>query len=234
MCFDGPARTAAREMWCTTATNTRTSTVPMRQPTCFDGPARTVVCYCYSYDFFGVCLGRYPPITATSVRCISGKSPRVYNNVMPCANVGSKPWHRCGCTDDTPCRLGDAGSVTFLPWFVPRTEPPAQLREVGPDRGHLLTESCSDVHLHAYRCRIGDEGGCCCGSGKPPPKYHCLYWRYLYSIEGVVAACSAAAPGVAAARAAAVTAAAAGVAAARGGGGPQEAIRPGRRWSRIV
>ena len=44
----------------------------------------------------------------------------------------------------------------------------------------------------------------------------------------------AAAPGVAAARAAAVPAAAAGVAAARGGVGPQEAIRPSRRWSRIV
>ena len=47
----------------------------------------------------------------------------------------------------TPCRLGGAGSMTFLPWFVPRTEPPVQLREVGPDRGHLLTESCSDVHV---------------------------------------------------------------------------------------
>ena len=27
-----------------------------------------------------------------------------------------KPWYRCGCTGDTPCRLGDAGSMTFLPW----------------------------------------------------------------------------------------------------------------------
>ena len=41
MCFDGPARTAAHEVWCTVATTT-TSTVPMRPPTCFDGPARTV------------------------------------------------------------------------------------------------------------------------------------------------------------------------------------------------
>ena len=45
--------------------------------------------------------------------------------------------------------------MTFLPWFVPRTEPPVQLREVGPDRGHLLTESCSDVHLHAYDVESG-------------------------------------------------------------------------------
>ena len=68
----------------------------------------------------------------------------------------------------------------------------------------------------------------------PPPKYHCLHWRYLCSIEGVAAACIAAATGVAAARAAAVAAAAAaGVAAARGGGGPQEAIRLSS-WSRIV
>ena len=39
MCFDGPARTAAHEMWCITATTTVTSTAPMRPPTCFDGPA---------------------------------------------------------------------------------------------------------------------------------------------------------------------------------------------------
>ena len=36
-------------------------------------------------------------------------------------------------TDDTPCRFGDADSMTVLPWFIPRTEPPVQLREVGPD-----------------------------------------------------------------------------------------------------
>ena len=84
---------------------------------------------------------------------------------LSCVNVGSKPWYRCGCTDDTPCRLGDAGSMTFLPWFVPRTEPPVQLHEVGSDRGHLLTERCSDVHLHVSGCRTGDEGCCCCSVG---------------------------------------------------------------------
>ena len=44
MCFDEPARTAAHETWCATATitTTTTSTVPMRPPTCFDGPARAV------------------------------------------------------------------------------------------------------------------------------------------------------------------------------------------------
>ena len=62
------------------------------------------------------------------------------------------------------------------------------------------------------------------------PKYHCLCWRYLCSIEGVAATCIASAPRVAAARAAA----AAGVTAARRGGGPQEAIRPSRWWSRIM
>ena len=67
------------------------------------------------------------------------------------------------------------------------------------------------------------------------PKYHCLCWRYLCSIEGIASACIAASPGVAAARAAAVAAAAAaGVAAARGGAGPHEAIRPSRWWSTIV
>ena len=42
MCFGGPARTAAHEMWCTTATTTTTYTVPVRLPTFFDGPARAV------------------------------------------------------------------------------------------------------------------------------------------------------------------------------------------------
>ena len=42
MCFDGPARTAAHDMWCTTANTSTTSTVPIRPPTCFDGPARAV------------------------------------------------------------------------------------------------------------------------------------------------------------------------------------------------
>ena len=62
--------------------------------------------------------------------------------------------------------------------------------------------------------------------GKPPPKYHCLYWRYLCSIAGVATACITGAPGVAAA--------AEGGAAARGGGGPQEAIQPSRSWSTIM
>ena len=55
--------------------------------------------------------------------------------------------------------------MTFLPRFVPATEPPVQFREVGPDRGYLLTESCNDVHLHVCRCRTGDEDSCCCSVG---------------------------------------------------------------------
>ena len=84
---------------------------------------------------------------------------------MPRANVGAKPWYRCGCTDDTPRRLGNVGSMPFLPWFVPRTEPPVQLRELGSDRGHLLSESCSDVHLHVCRYQTGGEDCCCCSVG---------------------------------------------------------------------
>ena len=37
-----------------------------------------------------------------------------------------------------------AARMTFLPSLVPRTEPPVQLREVGSDRGHLLTKRCSN------------------------------------------------------------------------------------------
>ena len=88
MCFDGPARTAAHDM-CTTAINTATttSTVPMRPPTCFDGAARAVAheMWCTTATVqlrvFSVCLGHYPPKTATFVllTCIYGKSPGVYN-----------------------------------------------------------------------------------------------------------------------------------------------------------
>ena len=85
--------------------------------------------------------------------------------MISCVNVGSKPLHRCGCTDDSPCRLGDAGNLTLLPWFVPRTVPPVQLREVGPYRGHLQAKSCGDVHLHVCRCQTGNEGCCCCRVG---------------------------------------------------------------------
>ena len=99
---------------------------------------------------FWVRLGWCPPKTSTFVRCTSGKSPLVYNVLRFLVNIGSKPWNRCGRTDDTPRRLGDAGIMTFLPWFVPLTEPPVQLRavqlrEVGPDREHIHTESCNEV-----------------------------------------------------------------------------------------
>ena len=56
MCFDGWARTATHDMWCTTATATTTtrSTVPMRPSTCSDRPTQAVAHdMCYSYSFFG-------------------------------------------------------------------------------------------------------------------------------------------------------------------------------------
>ena len=74
--------------------------------------------YCYNYDFFGcawVVIGQkqlrsYDAFLANRLGCI------IYFDALSRENVGSKPWYRCGCTDDTPCRLGDAGSMTFLPW----------------------------------------------------------------------------------------------------------------------
>ena len=111
-----------------------------------------------------VFLGRYQPKVASFVR-------RTLANRLACtifillrAHVGSKPWHRCGCTDDTPCRLGDASRMTFWPWFVPQTEPPVELREEGPDRGHRRTKSCSDDSCMC-RCRTGDEDCCWCSLG---------------------------------------------------------------------
>ena len=55
--------------------------------------------------------------------------------------------------------------MTFLPWFLPRKEPPVQLREVGPNRGHLVIEIYSDVPLHLCRCRTGDKDCCGCSVG---------------------------------------------------------------------
>ena len=171
MCFDGPARTAAHEIWCTTATTT--STVPMRSPTCSDGPARAVAHEMwYTFDATTTFLGVPGAMSAKNsylvLRHFWQIASGVQYNMMPGANVGSTPWYCCGCTDVTPCRLGDAGSMTSLPWFVPRTEPSAKLPEVGPDRGHLLTESCIGVHLHVCRCRTGDGDRCCCSVGSRP------------------------------------------------------------------
>ena len=80
--------------------------------------------------------------------------------------------------------------MTFWPWFVPRTEPPVQLREVGRDRGHLLTQSCSDVHLRVCHFRTGDEE-CCCSMGSSRQTMIALIFALSSddrSIAGVVAA----------------------------------------------
>ena len=84
MCLDGPSRTAAHEMRCTTTTPT-TSTVPMRPPTCLTGrlgpwPVTRGVLLLLLRVFW-VCPGRYPSKTDTFVRCIPGKSPRVYHSI---------------------------------------------------------------------------------------------------------------------------------------------------------
>ena len=143
MCFKGPARTAAHEMWCTTATTNTASTVPIRPLTCFDGQARAVAYHVWCTTTTTTTLLGVPRSLSDKnsyVRLMNFwpiASSAIYN-VIPCAIVGSKPWYRGGCVDDTPCRLGDAGIMMFLPWFVPPTEPPVQLRQVGPDSGHLL------------------------------------------------------------------------------------------------
>ena len=143
---------------------------------------------------------------------------------------------RCGCADDTPCRLGDAGSMTFLPWFVPRTEPPVQLREVGPEAqigdifrpkveatftfmcvdvepgmgtaGAVAWEAAAKISLLVLALSLLDRG--CCSS---------VYCSSTGCCSSTCCCCSCCCCGRAA---------------ARGGGGPQEAIRPSRWWSRIV
>ena len=86
MCYHGPARTVAHEMWCTiaTTTTTTTSTVPMRPPTCFDGPARAVAheMWCTTATtttFFGV-PGSLSAKNSYVRTMHSGKSPRVYTS----------------------------------------------------------------------------------------------------------------------------------------------------------
>ena len=80
--------------------------------------------------------------------------------------------------------------MTFLPWIVPQTERQVQQRELGANRGHLVTESCSDVHLQVYRRRTGDEDFCCCSVGS---RRQNITWRCSCSIEDVTAAFIAAA-----------------------------------------
>ena len=106
--FDGPGRTVANDIWCTTATTT----------TLFGVPVSLSARNCYLVRSYGAFL-------AIRLGCVI--------ELMPFANVKSKPCHHCGCAGDTTiCRLGDAGSIAFLRWFFPRTEPPVQFREVGP------------------------------------------------------------------------------------------------------
>ena len=113
---------------------------------------------------FWVCLGRYPPKTATQRRRgVSSVHPQRYQGFDPTFAQGIILYIIHPRRFAKNVDVGDACSMTFLPYFVARTEPPAQLREVGPDRGHLLTGSCSDVHLHVCRCRTEDED-CCCWS----------------------------------------------------------------------
>ena len=121
--------------------------------------------YSYNYDFFGCGwvvirhkqLRSCDAFLANRLRCIIQ-----YDALCKCRIKALVPLcvYRRHYLPSRRRRQHD----TFLPWFVPRTEPPVQLREVGPDRGHLLTESCSDVHLHVCRYRTGDKDCCCCCS----------------------------------------------------------------------
>ena len=95
--------------------------------------------------------------------CCPRREPTTTPLRGPCAYVYSKPWYHCGCTKDTPCRLRDAGSICRSCPGSTRTEPPVKTWLSRQDMGHLLTESCSDVHLCVGRCRAGN-GDCCCRS----------------------------------------------------------------------
>ena len=74
--FDGPGRTVAHDMWCTTATITTLFGVPGS----FSATSRYLV---RSYGAF----------LAIRLACVIDS--------MPLANVESKPWHHCGYADDT-------------------------------------------------------------------------------------------------------------------------------------
>ena len=74
--FDGPGRTVAHEMWLTTATTT----------TLFGVPGSLFAGNSYLVRSYGAFL-------AIRLACVI--------DLMPLANVVSKPCHHCGYTDDT-------------------------------------------------------------------------------------------------------------------------------------
>ena len=73
--------------------------------------------------------------------------------------------------------------MTFLPWFVPRTEPPLELCEIDPDRGHLLTERCGDIYMSVSRCRAGGDDCCCRCRGEAPANISLLHGRFHCSLR---------------------------------------------------
>ena len=119
-----------------------------------------VVYNCYNYDCFGCArivirrkhLYSYQVLLANRFRCTIK-----YDAICKCRIKAFAPlWvYR---RDPLPSRRRRKHGA-------PRTESPVQLREVGPDRRHLLTESCSGVHLHVCRCRTVDEDCCCISVG---------------------------------------------------------------------
>ena len=122
MCFDGPARTAANDTWCTTASTTTTSTVPMRPPTCFDGPALAVAHEMWyttatPTTFLGVpgslsaknsyLVRSHDAFLATRLGCVIE-----YDALRKCRIKALAPlwvYRR-----HSPCRVGDAGSNDVL------------------------------------------------------------------------------------------------------------------------
>ena len=74
--------------------------------------------YCQNYDFFGCAwvVIRQKQQRSYDAFLANRLGRIIQYDALSCVTVESKPWYRCGCTDDNPCRIGNAGSMTFLPW----------------------------------------------------------------------------------------------------------------------
>lgn len=141
--------------------------MPIRWPTCFDGPARAV-----AHDIkcnTAIQLRRFECVVVAirqtqlrshdaSVVCCLGCIN--YDALCKCRIKALVPlWvysrqHSCR----PRLRQHDVLAISF----VPRTERPVQNRGIGPDRGLLQPEGCSEDKGYMGRSQTGGEDCCCC------------------------------------------------------------------------
>ena len=115
----------------------------------------------------------------------------------PCAIVWSKPWCRVVGVQRTRLAVSATQAAFILRSCLAQSGRNRRSKncEDGPGMGHLLTESCSNVHFLVCRCRAGNED-CCCSMGSPCQTINLfLLLSDDRSVAGGVAAAGVAAAG---------------------------------------